>query len=106
LDILDLFFIFVKINIDSYTEIYVDKIKVILSHYPLFVWNKHHRGAIHLHGHCHGSLLTNTPEYYNRKVMDVGCMLHNYTPVNWLTIKEKMEEKQIIKLDHHGFDRD
>jgi calcineurin-like phosphoesterase family protein len=32
------------------------KIKVTMCHYPMFSWEKSHKGAWHLHGHSHGGL--------------------------------------------------
>lgn len=83
-----------------YHELYLDNVKIVLCHYPILVWNKHHKDAIHLHAHCHGSL--EEPGYYDRKVIDVGCMLHDYTPISWEKVKEIMVERGFTKLDNHG----
>ena len=70
---------------------------VILSHYPIMMWNGQHRGAIHLFGHVHNSIendlyqdyLKNLNDYYknkrenfNARAYNVGCMMPhmNYTP--------------------------
>lgn len=31
-------------------------IEVIMCHFPLYRWEHYEKGAIHLHGHCHGSI--------------------------------------------------
>ena len=74
---------------------------IILSHYPLYIWNKHHHGSWMLHGHCHGSLLKKNDPIYNRKIMDVGCNMTDYTPVTYDSIKGNMNKKHIATLDHH-----
>lgn len=33
-----------------------DNFDVAMCHYPLVTWNHKHHGAVHIHGHCHGSL--------------------------------------------------
>ena len=81
---------------------------VILSHYPILMWNKQHRGSIHLYGHVHNSRewgfyqdtlqqlkyfidienkQDNRQENFNPIAINVGCMIDymNYTPK---TLKE------------------
>lgn len=81
---------------------------VILSHYPIMMWNGQHRGSIALYGHTHNSIehdlyqnyLKQLNEYYkdknenfNAQAYNVGCMMSymNYTP-------RTLEE--IIKLNN------
>lgn len=74
-----------------------------LSHYPILSWNKHHHGAWHIHGHCHQSM-TKNPDmdwYYKRKVIDVGCNGHNYTPLSYSQVKSIMDSKEVSLIDHH-----
>lgn len=60
-------------------------------HYPIYSWNKAHYGSIMCHGHCHGNLHhgEDASFYHNRKVIDVGCMLHEYKPISYLDIIKK-----------------
>ena len=75
--------------------------QIILSHYPLLVWNKHHYGSWHLHGHCHGSLISRVRDYYKRKVLDVGCNVIDHTPISYQQVKNIMDKREITYLDHH-----
>ena len=75
---------------------------ITLCHYPIMVWDKHHAGAWHLHGHCHHNL-SNTETgltYYLRKVIDVGTNGHNFTPLSYQEVKGIMKDREIELLDH------
>lgn len=84
--------------------------KVVLSHYPILMWNGQHKGAILLYGHTHNSkediffqkcidemnsengiLHENEPEI---TAINVGCMKEymDYTPQ---TLKELLKYKSI-----------
>jgi len=76
--------------------------KIIMAHYPILSWNKAHYGSWHLHGHCHGGLVKTMPEYYKRKVMDLGCNMIDYTPISYSQVKTVMDKKVIGKVDNHG----
>ena len=79
------------------------QVDVILSHYPIFMWNKQHKGSYHLYGHVHNSRehqyyvdtlknLKTSIDESNKSIgreenfkpiaVNVGCMLPymNYTP--------------------------
>lgn len=56
------------IDIQDYYSITVDKVKVVMFHYPIAEWDQMHRGAVHLFGHLHGG--KSGMEKY--RCMDVG----------------------------------
>lgn len=62
-------------------------------HYPIYSWNKAHHGAYHVHGHCHGNLHhgEDANYYNNRRVIDVGCMLHDYRPISYLEVIDRLK---------------
>jgi calcineurin-like phosphoesterase family protein len=74
---------------------------IMMMHYPILSWDKAHHGDWHLHGHCHQSLVTQNPEYYKRKVLDMGCNGWEYRPVSYNEIKAIMAAKEIDRVDHH-----
>lgn len=75
---------------------------IMMMHYAILSWDKAHHGAWHLHGHSHQSLTKTNPEYYNRKVLDMGCNGWNYGPVHYDEIKKIMSTKVIESVDHHA----
>ena len=75
--------------------------KFVLCHYALRVWNKHHRGSIHLYGHSHNSI-----DNSHGKSMDVGIdaiysLLDEYRPISIIEILKIMKNRDIQKIDHH-----
>jgi calcineurin-like phosphoesterase family protein len=72
-------------------------------HYPIYSWNKSHHGSFMIHGHCHGNLHhgEDASFYDNRKVIDVGCMLHDYKPISYLDIMERLKHVQLPKLNRN-----
>ena len=54
--------------VQDYYSITVDKVKVIMFHYPIAEWDQMHRGAVHFFGHLHGG--KSGMEKY--RCMDVG----------------------------------
>jgi calcineurin-like phosphoesterase family protein len=70
-------------------------------HYPIYSWNKAHHGSIMIHGHCHGNLHhgEDASFYVNRKVIDVGCMLHDYAPVSYSDVITKLSHIVLERLE-------
>jgi len=83
----------------------IDGLDVVFNHFPELIWDKHHYGAIHLYGHCHNSLADKNildRMFHNRKCMDVGVDTHpEFRPYHFDEIKEIMNKKKILFLDHH-----
>lgn len=81
----------------DYTEIYVDKQFIVMSHYALLVWNKSHHSSWMLHGHSHGGLKYPFPG----KILDLGVDAHNFYPQSFEDIKKIMDRKITQPVDHH-----
>jgi calcineurin-like phosphoesterase family protein len=89
-------------SVQHYKEINVGKQKICMSHYAQRVWNKHHRGAIHLYGHSHSSL----EQLPWGKSMDVGIdnafkLYGEYVPFSLTDILDIMGKREIKIIDHH-----
>ena len=68
------------------------------SHFAHRVWNKSHRGSIHLYGHSHGTL----PDDPNSLSMDVGIDCHpNFEPFSESEILNHIKKKTFKAVDHH-----
>lgn len=76
--------------------------RIVLCHYPLLVWDQSHRGAWHLHGHCHGTL----PDDPKALRLDVGVDCWHYRPVEYAEVKARMKMKTWQPRDHHDGVRD
>ena len=69
--------------------------RYVLFHFPIGEWDKCHRGAYHLHGHCHG----NYDGDYSYRIMDVGASCINYTPIEISEVTRRLKNKKI--KEHH-----
>lgn len=83
-------------TVQDYLEVRVkdEKAEILFCtmHYPIYSWNKKHHGSYMVHGHCHGNLHHGEEAsfYEGRRVIDVGCMLHDYKPVSYTEIIDKL----------------
>ena len=69
-------------------------VQIWLSHYAHRVWPNHQYGAIHLHGHSHGSL----PRV--GKSMDVGAEIGRYL-ISLEAVVAIMAQEDTHVVDHH-----
>ena len=60
-------------SVSDMAEVVVGKRRFILNHYAMALWNKSHRGSIHLYGHSHaGAEEMLNKAFPDRRSMDVG----------------------------------
>ena len=72
----------------------------VLCHYPILQWNRRHYGAIHLHGHSHGSCRYPGGENPGR-VMDVGVDAIGMIPLSLGGVFDIMLQREATSADHH-----
>jgi len=88
--------------VKEYYELnFIDK-KIVLFHYPIFEWNNYFRNTIHLFGHVHNAqVYAKQIERYtalDKRAINVGVDLHNYSPVSINTILKIVEENKDYSL--------
>lgn len=101
-------FIHLFSSISHYKEIDIEGNKIVLSHWPMKIWHKSHRGSWQLHGHCHNNLKTDdwwtkSKPNERRRTMDVGVDTNDYKPWSFDELRKKMEKlvKYPDGLDNH-----
>ncbi len=77
--------------------------EITLCHFKMHVWDHIGKGAWHLYGHSHGTF---QDEGTHGKCMDVGIdptykRIGEYRPIHFDEIKQVMDQRQIILVDHH-----
>lgn len=80
---------------EQYSGLNINGTHIVLNHFAMSVWDRSHHGSWHLFGHSHGSY---KPHGLS---IDVGCMLHQYKPLEYEEIFDIMTTKRIEQLDHH-----
>jgi calcineurin-like phosphoesterase family protein len=75
-------------SVQPYAEIAVEGAALVLCHYPFRTWNGMGKGAINLHGHCHGRLKPQPRQ------IDVGVDVWDFRPV---TLGHILDRKGLTK---------
>ena len=79
-------------NIDIINHPEIKSQKIVLSHYPMIVWNGSHRGSWQLFGHIHS--IPGIPTEITKKLLstqyDVGVDNNNYRPISFQEVCEKI----------------
>lgn len=71
---------------------------IVLNHFPELTWDKKHRGAFMLHGHCHGTM-----RYpFTAKILDVGIDPMGMKPIAFEVIYAKLLPIIDQGFDHHS----
>lgn len=93
----------------DYKEVRLEGEYLILSHYAMRVWNRGHRGSIHLYGHSHSSLDQDNSSpvnnyYAGLKCMDVGIdniykIYGEYRPISFSEVRNIMQTKTLNFTD-------
>ena len=84
-------------TVQEYKTIHIDKVKVVMFHYPMREWDQMHRGAYHLFGHVHGGM----DHLPHGRSMDVGIDTRlDFSPWSWEEIDRVLSKRPI--LSHHG----
>lgn len=68
-----------------------NKMKFVMFHYPIQVWDCRHHGAIHLYGHIHSNLGNHYMEYDIPNSYNVGVDVNGFKPVLIEDIIEKLK---------------
>ena len=63
------------LSVSNYAEVTVNRIELVLCHYPFRSWKGMGRGSINLHGHSHGRMKPLPRQF------DVGVDVRDYRPV-------------------------
>lgn len=74
---------------------------IFMSHYAHRVWNKSHRGAIHLYGHSHGSISDDWGKSMDVGVDNIYKLFGEYRPISEEEIIKIMKDRPIAEVDHH-----
>ena len=80
--------------VKPYEEVKINKVRVVLFHYPIAEWNGAHHGSVHFHGHLHSNRV------FGRS-MDVGCDSNKCMPYNFEELVDYMVDTQEPYTEYH-----
>lgn len=86
-------------NVSDYESKTIHGQRIVMFHYAIRSWHGMHRGAWHLFGHSHGSLVGAVG-----KCMDVGVDCRGYRPIEFAEVQAAMEQRETVAVDHHRAD--
>jgi calcineurin-like phosphoesterase family protein len=69
--------------------------RIVLCHYPMLAWQGRWNGSLHLHGHLHGGLPSQS------RSADVGVDCHRYRPVTMETMLARCARQPVQHLDEY-----
>lgn len=84
-------------RVETLVELKTNGRRAVLCHYPLESWPGAHHGALHFHGHCHGTLGRQIPHRF-----DVGADVRKLGPVSWEDLAAEAAGQTFRAQDHHG----
>lgn len=93
---------------NGYHEATINGQHIVMSHYPMVVWNGKHRNSVMLHGHTHYNLPASRKNNLELgKILDVGVDGNDYKPYSFDEIMKIMNTKPMLPKnplfrDHHG----
>ncbi len=82
-------------SVGHYHEMFYKGKLIVMFHFAIGSWHGSGKGAIHFHGHSHGSYLP------IGRMIDVGQDLQNYEPISFDDAIDICENRPIILVDHH-----
>lgn len=94
-------------EITDYKEISLNGNKIVLCHYPIIFFNRHHYGAYMFYGHVHNSHEWQMTDNYRYELeqldvkcnaYNVGVMVQNYEPVTFEEVMANYETHRKITM--------
>jgi len=85
----------------DYFEINLNRVSIIMMHYPISIWNYMKEGAYMLCGHSHYNYIQSQASNLNGKILDVGWDGIG-GPYSFEMVNQIMKTKKIKVEDHHN----
>ena len=85
-------------KVEMLYELKRDGQRATLCHYPLETWPASWRGAMMLHGHCHGTLNRKLPKRFD---VGVDTELGSNGPILWDRLVELARQETFVAVDGH-----